>query len=124
MATKQELVHKIRAWKRARLAVDNAGLGYPTTNVLHPTHGIGEASPGGAEALRDADEIESIVVRLPVKLREAFEAFHLGLVCGRQMRKGRHTTRAIMLGVSRSVYYARKDRATELILAALTCRTE
>lgn len=61
----------LRAWGRWHR--ENAGslpdLGYPKTNVLHPTHGLG-GSGSGDEALSDrVKEVDRIIMQLPKVLR-------------------------------------------------------
>lgn len=98
----------IRAWRRARLDKDALGLGYPRTNVLHPTHGIGvgRGLPPVGE-MTDAERVQKLVEQMPPEMRGSFEAFHLGVIRGESCREWDHHCRWLILGISRSTYYAR-----------------
>ena len=99
---------RIRSWKLARLATDAWGLSYPSTNVLHPTHGIGYASGmPPAQGVTDAEQVQRIVDKMPGEMRACFEAHHLGIVRNESIRDWSDKARWLTLGLNRRTYYRR-----------------
>lgn len=110
---------KIRAWKYARLSTDGECQGFPKTNVLHPTHGVGTArSMSVSEA--DAVEIQGIVEKMLPEIRSAFEAYYLGLIRGDTARAWGHKARWLLLGIGKTTYFARKNAGWEFVQRRLS----
>lgn len=109
----------IRTWRRARLTCDESELGYPTTSVLHPKHGISEPPPMDTA---DVDLVQRVVESLPGPVRAVFEAFHLGIIRDQHCRKMPHRWRWLVLGLDQQRYYARERLARREIQESLTYR--
>lgn len=117
----------IRSWKIARLSSDSA-LGYPKVNILAKCalYGGGVGVPVYSESIDasqlqdDADTIQTIVFLMPKERKQAFEAFHLGIIHQERHRELSHKERAIRLGIkNRKTYYNRVDQARDFIIERL-----
>ena len=97
----------IKAWKIARLSSGEHVLGYPRTNVLHPTHGVGVAARAPELGLTDAQKVQEVVDLMHEAMRSAFEAYHLGIIRGDNARMLPQRARAVILGIPWSTYRAR-----------------
>ena len=104
-------LHFLRAWKRARLSAGAEALGYPTENILSKA-GKGRVTGRARtpdEPPTDAELMQTIVIKMPQDMREAFEACHLCLIRGERYRGDPHVERARVLGVPKSTYWYRVD---------------
>lgn len=102
----------LRKWRQARLNRGQGALGYPTTNILHPQHGICD---DGEQGDPDVELFQRVVDRLTPELRAAFEAFHLGILHGSYCRQAPHRMRAFVLGVDKKTYRTRERVARDKI---------
>lgn len=100
----------IRTWKLARIARGGEALAFPSTNILHPTHGTGGWGGEPAQGLLDAERVQSIVEQMGHDIRQAFETYHLGVSRGDYKRDTKDRQRWIALDISKSTYHRRVQR--------------
>jgi len=63
----------------------------------------------------DADFVQKIVLKMPMELKETFEAKHLSIIQGKKTVRMPHKERAKQLGISKSTYWKRLDSATKYV---------
>jgi len=102
----------IRKWRTARLSRDQDLLDYPSINILHPEHGIGQ---GEDEHDPDVDTFQRLVDRLPPDIKAVFEAFHLRIIGGFYCRMMPHKQRARLLGIDHDLYRIRERSARDIL---------
>ena len=111
------VIAMVRAWRRARLSTGMDSLGYPAENILAKA-GMSRSNrppplPDGA--VTDAEIVQTIVEKMPDEMRSAFESYHLALIRNERCRGIPHKARALMLGISISTYWLRKDAGSSFI---------
>ena len=111
----QSAKYMVRKWRKARLSGGEHVLGYPHTNVLDPTHGVGTARRAEDLGLTDAQKVQAVVERMHQRMRESFEAWELGLIRGDNARKLPQAARALVLGLSFEAYRSRHRRAFDFV---------
>lgn len=107
----------IRSWRRARLARDVGHLGYPTVNILHPKHGVGDDDEPEDD---DAEVVQRYVESMPTEIRVVFEARYLGIIRGDFCRNKPHQWRCLVLGLDKSTYWSRVDSGRNMLKKGLT----
>ena len=105
----------VAKWRKARLAGGEHVLGYPTTNVLDPTHGVGTAQRVEELGLTDAQKVQEAVDQMHMPMRTTFEAWELGLIRGDNARNYSQRARALILGLTWDAYRSRYDRAFRFV---------
>lgn len=126
--------HMLRAWKRARLSKDIAGLGLPSVNIIGkvmkfgPTivssirGGLFLGTPEKSQDEQDAEIVQAIVDELADEHRVLLEAYYLGVIRGDVCRHWPHSARARVLGMARSTYFLRLSAARQQIAKNLVGR--
>lgn len=116
MATSERTVKiMVAKWRKARLEAGEHVLGYKTTNILHPTYGVGMARRDEELGMTDAQKVQAVVEKMHGPMRATFEAWELGLIRGDNARNYSQRARALILGLDWAAYRRRYRRAVEFI---------
>jgi hypothetical protein len=106
-------------WRIARMTKDVGSLSFSSTNILHPEHGVGSHGELLSQALEDAERVQRIVEKMPDRVREAFETYHLGVIINDTARDTSAGLRWRSLNISRSTYFRRVKSGWQMIRESL-----